>query len=496
MKSKKNKECLHCAPEGFNIEYLRENVCGLISNKKISSQKVIIIKSPIDLEDDGRVCAMTANDVKQAYDAATESFKTWSKTTFNQRKHILEKFAKYLWDSRKDLAKLVINHIAKSTNDTFDEIKRSVDYVYQTISVYEKMMQNPKIIGPKEHEIKNKIGIFTREPIGVVLAITPFNYPVNTPIAKIIPALISGNSVVFKPATQASIIGIKMSELLIKSGLPKGVFHCIVGHGSEISEPLITNPNIAMISFTGGTEVGKELLKKSSSGIVSLELGGKDAAIVLPDANLKLAASEIIKGAFSYSGQRCTAIKRVIVVKSVAKELIKLLKEGIDKLIMGNPIQSPDIVPVIDLNSANYIQELINDAKKHNAIIEIGGRIERNFVSPTLITKVTDKMRIAWEEQFGPVLPLIEVKDSNEAIKIHNMSEYGLQASVFTKKQKTVEDFAKKLEVGTVNWNRASSRGPDLFPFLGIKNSGIGLPQGIEDAILSMTKYKGLVINK
>ncbi|WP_081794283.1 aldehyde dehydrogenase family protein [Mycoplasmoides pirum] len=493
--NKKNKNCLHCAPEGFNIEYLKDNICGLIENKKISSQKVIIIKSPVDLEDDGRICAMTANDVKQAYISANKSFKTWSKETYAKRKKILLKFADLLNKNIQNLAKLLVNHVGKSLKESVIEIQRSIEYIHETINVYEKMMSKPKIIGPKEHKIKNKIGYFTREPLGVVLAITPFNYPVNAPITKIIPALISGNTVVFKPATQAGIIGIKISELLIQAGLPKGVFHCIVGHGSEIGDVLITDPHISMISFTGGTKVGKELLANSKVGNISLELGGKDAAIVLPDANLKNAVSEIVKGAFSFSGQRCTAIKRVIVVRSIANKLIKLLKESIENLIMGNPIQSPDIGPVIDIESAEYIESLIEDAKKHKAVIETGGKRERNYIQPTLITKVTDKMKIAWEEPFGPVLPVIEVKDIKEAIKIHNMSEYGLQASIFTKKESIAHQIADQLEVGTVNWNKASSRGPDIFPFLGIKDSGVGV-QGIEDAILSMTRYKGFIVNK
>ncbi len=286
-----------------------------------------------------------------------------------------------------------------------------------------------------------------------------------------------------------------MTELLIQAGIPKGVFHCIVGFGRDIGDALITDPRIAMISFTGGTQVGKEILAKSKVGNVSLELGGKDPAIVLADADLNAAASEIVKGAFNYSGQRCTAIKRVLVVKPVAEKLIKLLKGLIEELVMGNPIQSPDIGPLIDLASAEYVESLINDAKKQKAVIVTGGRRERNYVQPTLIAKVTEKMRIAWEEPFGPVLPVIEVKDAKEAIRIANASEYGLQASVFTKKENVAREIADQLDVGTVNWNKASARGPDIFPFLGIKSSGVGA-QGIEDAIVSMTRYKGFVANK
>lgn len=491
----KNKKNCNCAPEGFDIEYLKSNVCGLIGNKSVGSKKLITIKSPVDLEDDGHVCAMSSEDVVNAYDSAALAFKTWSKTPFDKRKKILLKFADLLLKNRNDLAKLLVNHVGKGLKDAAVEVERSAIYIHDTINVYEQMLKQPKVVDPKAHGVKGKTGYFTREPLGVVLAVTPFNYPINTPVSKIAPALISGNTVVFKPATQSSIIGIKMSELLIKAGIPSGVFHCIVGYGRDIGDALITNKHIAMISFTGGTKVGLDLLAKSSVGNISLELGGKDAAIVLEDADLNKTAKEIIKGAYSYSGQRCTAIKRVIVLKPVAKQLIKLLKEGVSKLQVGNPIHSPDIVPVVDVASAEYIESLIIDAKNLGATIEVGGERERNYVMPTLISNVNTKMKIAWEEPFGPVLPVMEVKNIQEAIELHNASEYGLQASIFTKSEKAAREIANELEVGTVNWNRSSSRGPDLFPFLGVKNSGVGA-QGIEDAILSMTRFKGFIVNK
>lgn len=490
-----NKKKINCTFERFNIEYLQNNICGIIGNKPIFSKKLITIKSPIDLQNNGNVYAMSAIDVQKAYEGAFDIFKKWSKTLYDKRKKILLKFADLLIKNRTELAKLLVNHIAKSFNESILEIERSVEYIYETIKIYEKLITKPKIIDYKIHGIKNKIGYFTREPLGIILAITPFNYPVNTVIAKIIPALIAGNVVVFKPASQASIIGIKLTELMIKSGIPQHVFNCIVGTGNDIGQVLINNKHINMISFTGSTEIGYALLKNSSVGNVCLELGGKDAAIVLNDADVKLTVNEIIKGAFLYSGQRCTAIKRVLVLKQIAPILIKSLKENISQLVIDNPIKNPDIVPLINLKSAKYVESLIKNAKQCGAKIEIGGTREKNWVKPTLITKVTPKMRIAWEEPFGPVLPIIEVKNIKEAIKIHNASKYGLQASIFCKKEKNALDIAKELEVGTVNWNRSSSRGPDVFPFLGIKDSGIGT-QGIEDAILSMTRYKGFIVNK
>ncbi len=175
MKSKKVKNCFHCAPEGFNIEYLRDNVCGLVENKKIPSERVITIKSPIDLEDDGRICAMGAADVKAAYESAHAAFASWKKTELAKRKKILVKFGELLEENYQNLAKLIVNHVGKSLKDAVIEIRRSVEYIHETIKVYEQMAKRPKVIGSEIHGIKNKTGYFTREPLGVVLAITPFN---------------------------------------------------------------------------------------------------------------------------------------------------------------------------------------------------------------------------------------------------------------------------------------------------------------------------------
>lgn len=481
--------------EDFKLHFLNPYSYGLINNEPVKTKAIISIKSPIDLKETWSFCGMNEDDVNKAYQSAASAFKTWSKTPFEKRKKILLNFADLLEKHKDFLAKLMVNQIAKSYKDSLAEVTRTVIYIKDTIKVFEEQFIKPKIIGEKINAVKGKTGYFYREALGVVLAISPFNYPINTPINKIAPALISGNTVIFKPATQGSIIGIEISELLIKAGIPKGVFHCIVGRGRDIGSSLYRNKNLSMISFTGGTDVGLEMLQNSKVGNISLELGGKDAAIVLSDADLNLTVKEIVKGAFNYSGQRCTAIKRVLVVKPVANKLISLLKEAVEKLTIDNPKNNPDIVPVVDESSTKYIMSLVDDAKKKGAKIICGGTNENNWIKPTLISKVTDKMKIAWEEPFGPVLPIIEVKDVKEAIELNNASQYGLQASIFTKNEAKGLEISKQLEVGTVNLNRSSSRGPDVFPFLGVKDSGVGV-QGVTDAIISMTKYKGFIVNK
>ena len=226
-----------------------------------------------------------------------------------------------------------------------------------------------------------------------------------------------------------------------------------------------------------------------------MELGGKDAAIVLKDADLDLAAKNIVAGAYSYSGQRCTAIKRVLVVNEVADKLVEKIKMEIKNLKVGNPLElDADVVPLIDTKSADFVEGLINDAINLGGNLVVGGNKEGNLIYPTLIDNVTKEMRIAWEEPFGPVLPIIRVNNVEEAIEIANRSEYGLQSSVFTENINDAFYVADKLEVGTVQVNNKTERGPDHFPFLGVKSSGVGV-QGIKYSIEAMTRLKATIIN-
>ena len=328
----------------------------------------------------------------------------------------------------------------------------------------------------------------------MVLAISPFNYPVNLASSKIAPALIAGNSVVLKPATQGSLCGLYLAKIFEQAGVPAGVLNTVTGRGSEIGDYIVTHPSIDFINFTGSTEVGTRISKITSMVPLLMELGGKDAAIVLKDADLDLAASNIVSGAYSYSGQRCTAVKRILVVEEVADKLVEKVKEKVEKLKVGNPLDGAEVVPLIDNKAADFVWELIDDAREKGAHLLVGGKREENLIYPTLFDNVTTDMRLAWEEPFGPVLPIIRVKDKDEAIEIANKSEYGLQSSVFTENINEAFYVADKLEVGTVQVNNKTERGPDHFPFLGVKASGIGT-QGIKYSIEAMSRPKATVIN-
>ena len=286
--------------------------------------------------------------------------------------------------------------------------------------------------------------------------------------------------------------------LLVKAfheaGIPEGVLNTVTGKGSEIGDYLIAHPMVDFVNFTGSTPVGKKIGELAGMRPILLELGGKDGAIVSEEADLEKAAKDIVSGAFSYSGQRCTAIKRVLVVETVADKLSELIKSEVEKLTVGDPFDNADITPLIDNKSADFIEGLVLDAKEKGAVALNQIRREGNLLWPVVFDNVTLDMQIAWEEPFGPILPIIRVKNVDEAIEICNGSEYGLQTSVFTKDIVKAFEIAGKLEVGTVQINNKTQRGPDNFPFLGIKGSGVGV-QGIKYSIESMTKIKSIVID-
>ncbi len=469
---------------------------NLVDGKWITSDsnKFIEIYSPVGNCLVGKVPAMTKEEVDFAIKNAKEAQVAWKSVPVNKRAEILYKAADLLIEKADEMSDIMMREIGKDKKSSESEILRSADYIRFTADTA-KNLSGESIPGDSFPGFKkNKISLVTREPLGVVLAISPFNYPVNLASSKIAPALIAGNSVVLKPATQGSLCGLYLAKVFEQAGVPAGVLNTITGRGSEIGDYIVTHPSIDFINFTGSTEVGTRISKITSMVPLLMELGGKDAAIVLKDADLDLAASNIVAGAYSYSGQRCTAVKRILVVEEVADKLVEKVKEKVENLKVGNPVDGAEVVPLIDDKSADFVWDLIEDAREKGAHLLVGGKREDNLIYPTLFDYVTTDMRLAWEEPFGPVLPIIRVKDKDEAIEIANKSEYGLQSSVFTENINEAFYVADKLEVGTVQVNNKTERGPDHFPFLGVKASGIGT-QGIKYSIEAMSRPKATVIN-
>ncbi|WP_338597121.1 NADP-dependent glyceraldehyde-3-phosphate dehydrogenase [Clostridium baratii] len=466
---------------------------GTFVNK--GDENGIKIVSPIDQSVVGVVHPMSKEEVDDVISIAKEAQKSWREIPTNQKSKLLHNVADLLEERIEEMAEVMIVEIGKDKKSAMSEIKRTADLIRFTADTAENI-KGESIPGDSFPGFKNdKISIVTREPLGVVLAISPFNYPVNLAASKIAPALMAGNTVVFKPATQGSISGLYLAKAFNESGIPNGVLNTITGRGSEIGDYVVTHKDIDFVNFTGSSEVGKRISRITEMKPLLMELGGKDAAIVLEDADLELAAKNIVAGAFSYSGQRCTAVKRVLVLESVADELVSKVLKSMDTVTTGNPLKGDYIVgPLINSKACDFVESLIKDAVDKGAKLLKGGNREGNTIMPTLFDHVTEDMRIAWEEPFGPILPIIRVKSVDEAIRIANESEYGLQSSVFTKDINKAFNVANKLEVGTVQVNNKTERGPDHFPFLGVKASGMGT-QGVQYSIEAMSRPKATVIN-
>ncbi|MBU9888828.1 MAG: NADP-dependent glyceraldehyde-3-phosphate dehydrogenase [Candidatus Omnitrophica bacterium] len=452
------------------------------------------IFSPTDGSLVGEVPAATTEEADAFVRGAAQAQRSWVQVPVSERADVLHKAADILEREKEPIAEVLVHEIAKSKKSSLSEVSRTADLIHFTAEEGKRITGESLSSGafPGFHE--TKLSIVNRVPLGVVLAIAPFNYPINLAASKIAPALVAGNAVVFKPPTQGAISALYFSRALGEAGLPPGVLNVITGQGRAIGDYLVSHPSVNMVAFTGSSKVGKHIASLTGMKPLLLELGGKDAAIVLEDADLALAAQHIVAGAFSFSGQRCTAVKRILVMESVADKLIGNILPLVKAMTVGRPEDNADITPLISEEAADFVQELMEDALAKGAKLLTGNQRVKNLIHPTLFDKVTVDMRIAWEEPFGPVLPILRVKTVDEAVKITNDSEYGLQASVFSEDIDNVFGVAALLDVGTIQVNGKTERGPDHFPFVGVKSSGMGT-QGIRYSIEAMTRTKAIVLN-
>lgn len=467
---------------------------NLVNGEWKLSENEIKIYAPATGEELGSVPAMSREEVDQVYASARAALADWRALSYVERAAYLHKAADILVRDAEKIGAVLSKEVAKGYKAAVSEVIRTAEII--NYAAEEGLRMEGEVLegGSFEAASKKKIAIVRREPVGLVLAISPFNYPINLAGSKIAPALIAGNVVALKPPTQGSISGLLLAEAFAEAGLPAGVFNTITGRGSVIGDYIVEHEAVNFINFTGSTPIGERIGKLAGMRPIMLELGGKDSAIVLEDADIALAAKNIVAGAFGYSGQRCTAVKRVLVMESVADQLVAEIKGLVEKLLIGMPEDNADITPLIDTKAADFVEGLVNDAadKGAQALTEI--KRDGNLICPILFDRVTTDMRLAWEEPFGPVLPVIRVSSVEEAISISNQSEYGLQASIFTTNFPQAFAIAEKLEVGTVHINNKAQRGTDNFPFLGAKKSGAGV-QGVKYSIEAMTSLKSVVFD-
>lgn len=321
----------------------------------------------------------------------------------------------------------------------------------------------------------------------------PRTCSVNLTGSKVAPALIAGNACVVKGPTQGAVSALYLTAAFHVAGVPPGVVNFVSGRGSEIGDYLTTHPLCNSISFTGGN-VGLDIARKASMIPLQLELGGKDCAIVCEDADLDLAAKCIVSGAFSYSGQRCTAVKLVLAEAAIADALLERVMAGAAKLSVGHPEDDCDVTALISGGAADFVESLVDDARDKGGRLLMAYKREANLIYPLVIDHVTESMQLAWEEPFGPVLPVMRVRSASDAVAFANRLKYGLQGCVFTRDLNKAMALSSRITAGTIQVNGAPARGPDHFVFTGHKDSGIQA-QGVKWSIEAMSKIKSTVIN-
>jgi glyceraldehyde-3-phosphate dehydrogenase (NADP+) len=484
----------------------------------------------------------TLSSLSEKITLAEMAQKKWKKTSLNERIEFINKFNEIYISKKQEFVNLLISEIYKPKTQAEEEVERTFDMTTAFCEEVRSISGEIRESGGYRGNLNNKLAIIGRQPLGTVLCISPFNYPVNESLAKIIPALLMGNAVLFKSASVAIKIGELIEKCFREAEMFDGVFnlitifsktvkrcdsetvdknllnkkqlysatvspfHSFTGNGS-LMDFVVSHPLVDAINFTGSTETAEHIAGICGIKKLAMGLSGKDASIVLADADLDLAALEIVSGAFSYSGQRCTGVKKVIVQENIIDEFVKKLKLKIEMNLIAGKLddEKTNFGPMLLETHGDYVEELLIDSENQGGKIEkiqiMGGEWARQawgkrFMLPTIIMNVSREMRINWEEPFAPILPIVVFKTIDEAIRMVNQSAYGLQNSVFTKDINLALKTAEELECGVCNINGKDARGPDNFPFLGIKKSGIGVVGGIKYILQEMSTIKSIVINE
>ena len=465
----------------------------LIGGKYVTAEDTEEVKNPYDGQVIDTVPIAHLQTAQLAIDEANKAKDSLTEMSAFKISNKLFNVCEKLTQKREEFAELLTLEVGKPINEALVELDRSIETL-KLAAEEAKRIYGESV--PLDAGLNGK-GFFAftqRLPLGVVAAITPFNYPLNLTIHKIAPAIACKNTVIVKPPTEAPLTVMKFCELLNEE-FPDGVVNVITGYGSEIGDYLVCSPEIDKISFTGSVTTGLMISQKAGMKKVTLELGGNDPLVVLKDADIEKAVKGVINGAFLNAGQVCMGVKRIIVEEEIADEFAKKLVGETEKLVMGNPLdKTTTLGTLISEKAAMQVEQTVDMAVKEGAKILTGGKREGAFYEATVIDNVKPDMDLVVNETFGPVAPIIRVKSLDEAIEVANDTEYGLQAGVFTSDYSAAMRCANEIEAGTVFINKQSTFRTDNMPFGGFKNSGVG-KEGIKYAVEEMTKTKLIGLN-
>lgn len=480
--------------------YKVKKLKNFINGEWVDSDASAAVMNPATGEIIVEVPLSSAEIVNAAVAAAKNAQKEWALVPAPIRAEVLYRVGYIMKERKERLAQLLTMENGKVIEEARGEVQEGIDMAFYMAG------EGRRLFGQTTpSELRDKFAMSVRSPVGVVGIITPWNFPIAIATWKSFPAIVAGNAVVWKPATETPIMAYELAEIFNEAGLPKGVVNVVFGSGSVVGDAMVDHEDIRVISFTGSNDTGRKIASKCGHNLkkVSLEMGGKNAVIVMDDANLNLAVEGILWSAFGTSGQRCTACSRVIVHEKVKEELEERLLAAMEKLSIGNGLdESIKVGPIINKAGLEKIKNYVEIGKDEGAkllaggyVMEEGNHANGNYFAPTLFTDATANMRIAKEEIFGPVVSLIPVKSFSEAIEVNNSVKYGLSSSIFTNDVNRVFKAQRDLDTGIVYVNAGTTGAEIHLPFGGTKGTGNGHRDSGVAALDVFTEWKAVYVD-
>ncbi|MGF9798574.1 aldehyde dehydrogenase family protein [Brevibacillus agri] len=452
------------------------------------------LQNPYDLSTIAEIPLSTKGEMEEAIAAADQAYAIMKALSAHERSAILRRAAQLLEERAEQFAQTISLEAAKPIKTARIEVGRSIQ-TFLFAAEEAKRMYGESIPMDAAKGAEGKIAFTVREPIGVIGAITPFNFPLNLVAHKVAPAIASGNTIVLKPAEQTPLTSLKLAQLLQDAGLPDGVLNVVTGDGPALGSVLLQDERVKKISFTGSPEVGKLIRSQSGLKKITLELGSNSALIIDRQADLDQAVPKAVAGAFTYAGQVCIHTQRIYVHDDVYDDFVQRFVESVKTLKVGAPTdEQTDVSAVINPRSQRRIIDWLEEARRSGATFLAGGEVQGQIITPTVLANVDESQKVVCQEVFGPVVVINRVSLMDEAIRLTNQSRYGLNAGIFTESLNTAFRAARQLHVGQVLINEIPTFRADHMPYGGVKDSGVG-KEGIRYAIQEMTEEKLIVIH-
>lgn len=459
-----------------------------IAGEKVQRERVIEVRYPYTGEVVATVPKATVEDVRRAFRIARE-YK--ANLTRYERYKILMRAGEIIASRKDEIARLITLESGLCMKDSIYEVGRASDVLL--FAAHQALVDDGQVFScDLTHHGKSRKVYTLREPLmGAISAITPFNHPLNQVIHKVAPAVATNSRMVLKPTEKTPLAALVLADILYEAGLPPQMLSIVTGDPKEIADEMISNADVDLITFTGGVQVGKTIASKAGYRRMVLELGGNDPLVVMEDADPAKAAALAAAGSYKNSGQRCTAVKRILVHEKIADAFVDSLVQQTNKWSYGDPLDpNVDMGTVINEDAAKLFERRVNDACAQGARLLVGNKRSGALYSPTVLDGVTPEMELVREETFGPVSPVIRFRDAEEAIRLVNGTAYGLSSGVCTNRMDYVTKFVSAFNVGSVNVWEVPGYRLESTPFGGIKDSGLGYKEGVVEAMKSFTNVK------